>query len=520
MSTELIAAGLGGALGGLAIGFLVRHVMGKAGLAGAEAQAKLVVEDASRKGDDLLRAAETKARSAAEDQQKALLKDVEREREKFKDSARKLEQREQALNQQVTKLKRNERFLQRTERTLADQHETLVAQRSDADATLSELQEQLEAVGGMSGDEARKQMLERATSEIAHEEAHLIKKQMERVKQSVDHEARRVIANTIQRCASEYTSEITTAPVDLPSDDVKGRIIGKEGRNIRHFEKVTGCDVIVDDTPGVVIISCFEGVRREVGRRSMLRLIKDGRVHPARIEEVVESTQKDLEKIINETGEKVLMDLDIQDVHPEIVNCVGRLQFRTSFGQNVLLHSMEVGEIAKMIASELGLDPKLALRCGILHDIGKAVDQSQQGSHPALGGEIAKRCGECEEVVEAVAGHHDDVEEVKFAYTVLANAADAISASRPGARRDNFERYVERLRKLEEISDSFAGIKKSFAIQAGREVRVIASPEELSDDEMQVTARQIARRIEEEVTYPGEVRITLLRERRVVEYAR
>ncbi|MHC5020360.1 MAG: ribonuclease Y [Planctomycetota bacterium] len=519
MNMEVITA-LVGAAGGVAIGYVIRHLMGMAKLAKAETQAASVVDDATRKAEAVTREAETKARSAAEDQQKALLKDIERERDKFKETERKLEQREQALNQQVNKFKRNEKFLKRTERSLADQHEALVAQRTEADQTLAELQEQLEAASGMTGEQARQQMLERAQAEIAHEEAMLIKRQIERVKEGVDHEARRVIANTIQRVASEYTSEITTAPVDLPSDDVKGRIIGKEGRNIRHFEKVTGCDVIVDDTPGVVIISCFEGVRREVGRRAMARLVKDGRVHPARIEEVVESTQKDLEKIINETGEKVLMDLDIQDVHPEVVNCVGRLQFRTSFGQNVLLHSIEVGEIAKMIASEIGLDPKLALRCGILHDIGKAVDQSQQGSHPELGGEIAKRCGEREEVVEAVAGHHDDVEEVKFAYTVLANAADAISASRPGARRDNFERYVERLRKLEEISDSFHGVKKSFAIQAGREVRIIASPDQLTDDEMQVTARQIARRIEDEVTYPGEVRVTLLRERRVVEYAR
>jgi len=520
VATEYILGGVAGAVAGIVVGWFLRNQAGKAGLIAAETRAKTIEDEARRTAEGLTREAEEKARTAVEREQKRAREDGERLRAQVDEEKRKLGAREDALERQVKGLKRNERFLRRTERQLAARHDEVRERKAEVETTLAELTEQLERVSGMTPEEARKTMLERAEHEIAGEESLMIRRQIERVKEGVDTEARRLIANTIQRVASEYTSEITTSNVDLPSEDVKGRVIGKEGRNIRHFEKVTGCDVIVDDTPGVIVISCFEGVRREVGRRAMHRLVKDGRIHPARIEEVVAATEKDLEKIIRETGEKVCLDEGLTHVHPDVVECLGRLQFRTSFGQNVLLHSIEVGHICAMIAAELGLDPVLAKRCGILHDIGKAVDQNQQGSHPALGAEIAKRCGEPDEVVEAVGGHHDDVDDVKFAYTVLANAGDAISASRPGARRDNFERYVERLRKLEEISDSFPGVKKSYAIQAGREVRVIATPDAMTDEEMQVVARQIARRIEDEMTYPGEIRVTLLRERRVVEYAR
>ena len=509
-----------GAAGGLAVGWFVRDRAGKANLTAAERRASTIEDEARAKADALTREAEDKARTAVEREQRRARDAEERWRADQEEARRQMAGREEALERQFKSLKRNERFLRRTERHLADRHDEVRGRKLEVETAMTDLAAQLQRVSGLTAEEAKKLMLERAEHEIAGEEALLIKRQVERVKTGVDAEAKRIICNTIQRVASEYTGELTTSNVDLPTEDVKGRVIGKEGRNIRHFEKVTGCDVIVDDTPGAIVISCFEGVRREIGRRAMARLIKDGRIHPARIEEVVAATEQELSKIIRETGEKVCADEGLTHVHPDIVECLGRLQFRTSFGQNVLLHSLEVGHVCGMMASELGLDAQLAKRCGILHDIGKAVDQTQQGSHPALGADIARRCGEREEVIEAVGGHHDDVETVKFAYTVLASAADAVSASRPGARRDNFERYVERLKKLEEISNSFAGVKQSYAIQAGREVRVIASPDAMSDEQMLVVARDIAKRIESELTYPGEVKVTLLRERRVIEYAR
>ncbi len=515
-----LVGGLSGLAVGAGVGFAIRHLLGRAGLAAAETRAKAVEDESARKAEAKVREAEDAAREAGRKRKEEAEREVASVRDAVRESERKLGQREDALGRQVDGLARKEKFLRTAEKSLVEKHQKTLERRQEVEKLVAERVAALERVSGMPREEARKQLLEAAEKEISHEEAILIQRQLERVREGVTEKARRLIANNIQRIASDYTTEITTASVDLPAEDIKGRIIGREGRNIRHFEKVTGCDVIVDDTPGTILVSSFEGVRREIARRSMAKLIADGRIHPARIEEVVAATQKEMDQHIVETGRKTCLENGLQNVHPEVVQCLGRLQFRTSFGQNVLLHSIEVGHIASMIAADLGLDPVLAKRCGLLHDIGKAVDQTQQGTHPGLGAEIAKRCGERPEVVEAIGGHHDDVNVVQYAYTVLANAADAISASRPGARRDSTERYIQRLQKLEEIGNAVEGVQSAYAIAAGREIRVILNPDKLNDDQALVVARDLAKRIEAELTYPGEIKVTVLREKRVVEYAR
>jgi ribonuclease Y len=347
----------------------------------------------------------------------------------------------------------------------------------------------------------------------------LIQKNMDGVREAVEQESKNVIAIAVQRWASEHTSAITTTTLDLPNDEMKGRIIGRDGRNIRAFEKTTGVDLIIDDTPGVIVISAFDGLRREMAKRALEKLIADGRIHPARIEEIVEATKQEMEQHILELGKQTCYDLDVHGLHPKLMALLGRLKYRTSYGQNNLYHTIEVAYLCSAIAGELKLDVKLAKRCGLLHDIGKAVDHELEGGHPAIGADLLKRFGESPDVVHSAAMHHESVTS-NYIYTIITSAADAISASRPGARRDTVDKYIKRLERLEAIANSYQGVDHAYAIQAGREVRIIVNPEKVADNNTLTMARDIAKNIEKELTYPGEIKITVIRETRAIEYAR
>jgi ribonuclease Y len=368
-------------------------------------------------------------------------------------------------------------------------------------------------------DDARQQLLDRVEKDMEHEVAEIVQAKMDQANEAAEKQSREIIVRAIQRYAADQTTESTVSTVDISSDDVKGRVIGREGRNIRAFEKATGVDVIVDDTPGVVVVSCFDPVRREVARRAMGKLIQDGRIHPTRIEEVVAATEKEVRKEMTEAGKSAVMEAKIRGLHGRLVDLLGRLKFRTSYGHNVLQHSIEVGFLSQIIAEELGLNGQVARRAGLLHDIGKAVDHEVEGSHPQIGADLLKRYNEKPEIVESAFAHHGDVEAASI-YTPIVAAADAISASRPGARRETVERYVQRLQKLEEIATTFEGVEQAYAIQAGREIRVIVDAANVDDKLSGKIARDIARRIEEEMEYPGEVKVTLIRETRCVEYAK
>jgi ribonuclease Y len=374
-------------------------------------------------------------------------------------------------------------------------------------------------VANMSMEEARKQVMSQVEKDMESETAKLIESRLEEARDTAEEQSREIILQSIQRYASDHTSEHTTSAVDVPSDDMKGRIIGREGRNIRAFEKATGVDVIVDDTPGVIVCSAFDPIRREVAYRSMERLIQDGRIHPTRIEEIVGKVRKEINKEVLTAGKDAIMEANIRKLHQKLVELLGRLKFRTSYGQSILQHSLEVAFLSQVIAGQLGLNEQMARRAGLLHDIGKAVDHEVEGGHPEIGADLLRRYHEREEIINAAAGHHNDVE-ATTPYTPIVLAADAISASRPGARRESLERYIQRLEKLEKVASEFEGVSSAYAIQAGREVRVIVDPENVDDHLAQKMAHDIALQIEEEMEYPGEVRVTLIREVRCVDYAR
>lgn len=439
-------------------------------------------------------------------------REIRERRMELQRAERKLEQKEENLERRLD-------MLQRREDEIRQKQDELRKKSEEIEVLHKKQLKKLEEIVGMTREEAKEVLLKEAEEEAAHFIGARIKELEEKAKREAEKRAREIVVGAIQRCAVDQTSEMAVSVVNLPSDEMKGRIIGREGRNIRAFETYTGVDLIVDDTPEAVALSSFDPVRREVARLSLERLVLDGRIHPARIEEVVEKAQKDVEEMILEAGEEALLDVGIKSIHPELVKLLGQLRFRTSYGQNVLSHSLEVAHLAGMMAAELNLDETLAKRAGLLHDIGKAVDHKMEGPHALIGRDLARRYGEPPEVVSAIASHHED-EEMTSVYDVLVAAADAVSASRPGARRESLESYIRRLEKLETLAKSFKGVSKAYAIQAGREVRVMVSPNVADDEAIHKIAFDIARKIEEEMKYPGQIKVVVVRETRSVEYAK
>jgi ribonuclease Y len=478
-----------------------------------------ILAQAQRDGETAKKQALLDAREGALKDREKLLSDVEKTRSELRDFERKLEKQEDSLEQKSNALDKRERTLESAQRKAADAAEQCDKRRVQLDKVLSEQRELLHKITGMDRGQAEKLLLKRLEDEFQDEIGEKILRYEIDLKSQCEQKSREIIITAIQRYAAERTAESTVSTIDIPSDDMKGRIIGREGRNIRAFEKATGVDVIVDDTPGIVVVSGFDAVRREIGKLALQRLIADGRIHPTRIEEVVAEVKEELEAHILEVGRAAAMEAGHPNIHEKLLRLLGRLKFRTSYSQNVLDHSLEVAHICGLLADELGLDPQLARRCGLLHDVGKACDQEMEGGHPKIGADIAKRCGENEIVLHAIAGHHDDIR-IDKVYTVLVNAADAISASRPGARRETLEKYIKRLEELEAVASEFPGVESAYAIQAGREVRVIANSQSTTDKSAAKVCRDIAKAIEERLKYPGEIKVTVLRETRSVEYAR
>ena len=485
----------------------------------SENEARDILARAERESANLRKETELELKELRLQQELHAEQELAKSRRDLHERERQLDKRQDQLESRRQQLRKQEKLVEVNQRKAADKIEETKKIRADLESILADQKEKLQQLSGLSRGEAERRLLEQLDRELAEEQGEKLLAHERQVAAIAETKAKEIIVTTIQRFAASHASEHTTNVVDIPSDDVKGRIIGREGRNIRTFEKATGCDVIIDDTPGVVIISGFDPVRREVGRRSLVKLIEDGRIHPARIEEIVAETAAQLDAAINKAGEEAAVEADVVGLHPRVINLLGRLNFRTSYSQNVLRHSIEVAYLAGMMADEVGLDGALARRCGLLHDIGKAADHEAEGGHPQIGADILKRHGENEHVVHAAAGHHDDIR-IQHPYTVLVAAADACSASRPGARRESLERYIKRMEELERIATSFEGVDHAFAIQAGREVRVMLSSDKTTDASAAKICHDIARRLENELTYPGEIKVTVMREVRHIEMAR
>jgi ribonuclease Y len=470
----------------------------------AEARKKEALLEAKEKAHELLREAERQARQ---------------ERQEADALAQTLTRRESALTDRQSNIERSDKDLAARERAVSDREKTSAAAAKKYDELVARQQHELERVASLTADEAKELLLKQIEADARHDAANLVKRLDTEARETAVDRAKHYITQAIQRCAGEHAVETTVSVVDLPSDDLKGRIIGREGRNIRALELATGVDLIVDDTPGAIILSGFDPYRREVARQAIERLIADGRIHPARIEEVVQKVKDETDESMRKEGEAVAFDLGLHDLHPEICRLMGRLKFRTSYGQNVLAHSAEVARLAGIMAREVGLDAHLTVRAAFLHDIGKAIDREMEGTHLQLGIDFLRKHGESEPVVMAMAAHHMDIDWPSLE-AMLVQAADAISAARPGARRDILESYVKRLEKLEGIADSFKGVSKSFALQAGREIRIMVESEKISDEEAIWLSKDIARRIENELEYPGQIKVTVIRETRATDYAK
>ena len=485
----------------------------------AETRATEITSRAERDIENRRKEAELEIKEMALHQKGEGEKELSQLRQELHERDRLLDKRQDALEQQTDHLRKQEKMVESNQRKLAERIED-ANRRNEELSKLLDLQRQtLHQLSGLSKEEATSRLLERLDAELQHEEGALISKHEKKMAEICEEKSREILITSLQRYAASHTAETTTSTVDIPSDEMKGRIIGREGRNIRAFEKATGVDVIIDDTPGVVIVSGFDMVRREVARMSLAKLIADGRIHPTRIEEIVAETQKEMEQHLQKLGQEAAQEADVPGLHAKIIYLLGRLRFRTSYSQNVLRHSIEVAYLTGLMAEEIGLDGTLARRCGLLHDIGKAADHEAEGGHPKIGAEILKRHGERPEVVHAALGHHDDLR-IDNPYTVLVAAADACSASRPGARRETLERYIKRMEELETIACGFPGVEQAFAIQAGRELRVLASARDTTDASAAKICRDIAQAFEEQLTYPGEIKVTVLRESRFTEMAR
>lgn len=485
----------------------------------ANKKARETIDQAEREIDNRRREAELEIKELAIQQRAEGEKELSVVRQELHERERLLDKRQDALEQQNEQLRKQEKMVEGNQRKLAERIEETNRRQEELGKVLDMQRQALHQVSGLSQEEAKRQLLERLDAELQHEAGAVIIKHEKRLAETCEEKSREVMITALQRYAASHTAETTTSTVDIPNDDMKGRIIGREGRNIRAFEKATGVDVIIDDTPGVVIVSGFDMVRREVARISLAKLIADGRIHPSRIEEIVTETQAELEQHLQKLGTEAAQEADVPGLHERVIHLLGRLRFRTSYSQNVLRHSIEVAFLTGMMAEEIGLDPKLARRCGLLHDIGKAADHEAEGGHPKIGADLLRRYGERAEVVHAALGHHDDLR-IENPYTVLVAAADACSASRPGARRETLERYIKRMEELETIASSFPGVEQAFAIQAGRELRVLVSAKDTTDATAAKVCYDIAKAFEERLTYPGEIKVTVLREARFTEVAK
>ncbi len=497
---------------GFIIGGLYRKKVAEAKIGSANEEALRIVNQA-------VQTAESKKKEAileAKDEIHKLRNEVDKE---LRERRAEVQRQENRLNQKEENLDKKTENLEKKEEILAEKLKAADAKMEEVEMLKRSQLEMLEKVSGYSKEQAKALLMQELDEQLTHEKALKIMDFEQRTRDESDNLAREIISGAIQRCAADHAAEATVSVVALPNDEMKGRIIGREGRNIRTLETITGVDLIIDDTPEAITVSSFDPVRREVARLTLEKLIQDGRIHPARIEEMFEKSKREVEHTIKQTGERAVVDAGVNGVHPELVKLLGKLKYRTSFGQNVLNHSLEVSYIAGLMAQELGADVKQAKRAGLLHDIGKALDREFEGTHIDLGVEAAKKYKENDKVVHAIQAHHGDVE-AKTIVAVLVQAADAISAARPGARRENVQNYIKRLEKLEEIATSFEGVEKSFAIQAGREIRIMVNPDQVSDEKMVIVARDIAKKIEDELEYPGQIKVNIVRENRVIDFAK
>ena len=502
-----------------ALGYFIRKFHAKQKVKSAEDKAKRTIDAAQIEAGKIRHEAELTAKDLLLKLRTEFEKETKDRRQELIVLEKRLIQKEENLDRKVDVIDRKEKDTERRGAAFTEKEKVIGQKEKDLERLFQEEKEKLQNISGMTRDEARQLLLKRLEDEVKQEAAIMIKRTEDEAREKADKEARKIIGLAIQRCAAEHAVETTVSVVSLPSDEMKGRIIGREGRNIRAIEIATGVDVIIDDTPEAVILSGFDPIKREIAKLSLERLLKDGRIHPGRIEEVVEKVKKEMENTMREEGEKALFDTGLHGLHPEIIKLLGRLKYRTSYGQNVLEHSKEVAHLMGVMAGELKLDFSLAKRIGLLHDIGKAVSHEVEGTHSKIGSDLARKYGESENICHAIEAHHQDIEP-KTLLAVLAQAADAISASRPGARRETLETYVKRLEKLESIATTFKGVEKAFAIQAGREIRVMVQPDKITDAQAAVLARDITKKIEEGLEYPGQIKVTVIRETRAVEYAK
>jgi ribonuclease Y len=514
----LIVALLGGVLGGV-IGYVLRKRVTEQKIANAQQMSAQIIADAENEAEAEKKHAAVEAKEIVYQARLEFEESTQERRKELATVEKRLSQKEDNLDRKERVLDKRESDLNKSFQSLEDQKQHIQRDREEYAALVQEQQQILERMSGMTAAEAKEMLVQQMEEEAKYEASKTIRRVHEEAKQNADKKAKEIIMTSIQRCAADYIAESTVSVVDLPNDDMKGRIIGREGRNIRTFESAAGIDLIIDDTPGAVILSGFDPIKREIARISLERLIADGRIHPTRIEEIVAKVYSEMEDIIYEEGERATFDAGIHGLHPEAIKLLGRLKYRTSYTQNVLGHSKEVSFIAGVMAAELGANVQIAKRAGLLHDIGKAVNHEMEGAHALIGAELARKYNESKRVIHAVEAHHHDVEPTSLE-AIIISAADALSAARPGARREILESYVKRLEKLEEISNSFYGVETSYAIQAGREIRVIVNYEKVSDDEAVVLASDIAKRIEKEVEYPGQIKVTVIRETRSFTYAR
>ena len=508
----IVVAALGGAAVGAVVGFVIRKLSAEKKIGSAEEQAKHILEDAIKNAETTKKEAIFAAKDEIFQLKKDADFDIKERRKEVSRLERRIAQKEETLDAKIE-------GIEKKEAAIAERRAEIDSLKEKTDATLQAQIATLERIAGLTSEEAKADLVQRLDSEMQHETAKKLAEYEEKFREDADAKAKDILSLAIQRCAADHVSEIAISVVEIPGDEMKGRIIGREGRNIRTIENLTGVELIIDDTPDVITVSGFDPVRREVARIALEKLISDGRIHPARIEEMVEKARREVDNSIKQAGERAVFETGVHGLHPEVIKLLGRMKYRTSYGQNVLRHSVEVSMLAGAIADELGVDATTAKRAGLLHDIGKAVTAEAEGSHIQLGVDIAKKYRESKEIIHAIEAHHNDVDATSVLDFII-QAADALSAARPGARREDVENYIKRLQKLEEVAGAFEGVDKTFAIQAGREVRIMVKPELINDDKMKILAHDIAKKIEEDLDYPGQIKVSVIRESRHVDYAK